>query len=373
MDDIRIYNYKDQDHDLLPDEFEERRDLDPKDPSDATPRLVEQVMELTDSPDGKATADAQEERKPEEPEKERKVSKRDKARRYRVALSKTERDGIWKYFEERLEKRLSQAPKPEVGRVYHVRMRAGGEIVGKLEKFVDGRISLRTRHGSLVLPIHRVSRRDTLALFPREAARQMAMRDVQKEVDRIIETKVDAAEKAAQNKAPAVKEGAAVAAQAHALFGAPGAEAPAPEDAPPEPEAVEDSSEPVFRTTRVGKPVYDVRPAPTPQDIRPALVAFGEWLKVQHRRVGGRIATRIYAKDSRGNAVLYLIMDPTFLSQDYDIRHRMAVGIQQFWAFRCQGMGVADLSAAHLVMVTAKGRIVGGSRPDDPADIWVAE
>jgi hypothetical protein len=116
-----------------------------------------------------------------------------------------------------------------------------------------------------------------------------------------------------------------------------------------------------------------VRPAPTPEGIRPALAAFGEWLKVQHRRVGGRIATRIYAKDSKGNAVLYLVMDPSFLAQDYDVRHRTAVGIQQFWAFRCQGMGVSDLSAAHLVMVNVQGRIVGGSRPEDPADIWVTE
>ncbi|MCK5806354.1 MAG: hypothetical protein KAI66_26215, partial [Lentisphaeria bacterium] len=105
----------------------------------------------------------------------------------------------------------------------------------------------------------------------------------------------------------------------------------------------------------------------------PALQAFGKWLEMQHRRVGGRIATRISARRQKGNAVLYLVMDPAFLEQDYDLRHRMAVGIQQIWAFRCQGMGLADLSSAHLVMVGTKERIVGGSRPDDASDIWVAE
>ena len=61
-------------------------------------------------------------------------------------------------------------------------------------------------------------------------------------------------------------------------------------------------------------------------------------------------------KEQSGNVVLYPVMDPTFLAQDYDLRHRMAVGIQQFWAFRCQGMGVADLNSAHLVLVSPEGR-----------------
>ena len=354
IDDIRIYGYKDRDHDLLPDDFEKRRDLDPDDPEDATPKLIAKVIELTDSTGGKA--------KDRVAPKEEAEDKKPKRRRYRVALDAAERQGLETYFAERLRKRLAQAPKPEMGRLYHVRLRAGGEIAGRLEKFADGRITLRTQHGTLVMPIHRVSRHDTLALFPREAARQMAMRDVQKQVNRLIETKIEAAEKAAAAAekpvpTPAMAEPAAV--------------APAAEDEPVE-EPVEEP--PVLRVaTRVGKPTYDVRPAPTPEEIKPALRAFAEWLKTQHRRVGGRIGTRLYAKEQSGNVVLYLVMDPTFLAQDYDLRHRMAVGIQQFWAFRCQGTGVADLSSAHLVLVSPKGRIVGGSRPDDPADVWVAE
>jgi len=347
IDDIRIYGYEDGDHDLLPDDFEKRRDLDPEDPADATPKLIAKVIELTDSTGGRSKDSVA-------PKKGAKA-KKPKRRRYRVALDASERQGLETYFEERLRKRLAQAPKPQMGRLYHVRLRAGGEIVGRLEKFADGRITLRTQHGTLVMPIHRVSRHDTVALFPREAARQMAMRDVQKQVNRLIETKIEAAEKA-------------VAA----------AEKPVPALAGPEPaaEPVEDPPEsaPVLRVaTRVGKPTYDVRPAPTPAEIKPALRAFAEWLKTQHRRVGGRIGTRLYAKEQSGNVVLYLVMDPTFLAQDYDLRHRMAVGIRQFWAFRCQGMGVADLSSAHLVMISPKGRVVGGSRPDDPADVWVAE
>ena len=154
VDDIRTYDYRDQDHDLLPDGFEEQRKLNPKDASDATPRLLEQVIELTAPAQGKG-----------ESRNDRKESKKPKRRRYRVALNAAERQGLESYFEERLSKRLAQAPRPEKGRVYHVRLRAGGEIVGRLERFAEGRITLRTQHGTLVMPIHRVSRQDTLRSF----------------------------------------------------------------------------------------------------------------------------------------------------------------------------------------------------------------
>jgi len=349
VDDIRVYDYRDQDHDLLPDAFEEQRKLNPKDANDATPRLIEQVIELTAPAQGKG-----------EPKDGQRKSRKAKRQRYRVVLNAAERQGLETYFEERLGKRLAQAPKPEKGRVYHVRLRAGGEIVGRLEKFAAGRITLRTQHGTLVMPIHRVSRQDTLSLFPREAARQMAMRDVQKRVNRLVESKIEAAEAVAEQPVvtPAVLPDAPV--------------VPAEDGV----ETAEETQEPppVLRVaTRVGRPKYDVRRAPTPAGIKPVLQAFAEWLKTQHRRVGGRVGIRLYAKEQNGNVVLYLVMAPTFLAQDYDLRHRMAVGIQQFWAFRCQGMGVADLNSAHLVMVSPEGRVVGGSRPDDPADVWVAE
>ena len=186
------------------------------------------------------------------------------------------------------------------------------------------------------------------------------MRDVQKQVNRLIETKVAVAEAAAEKPVVTV----AVAPDAPVV----------PAEDQVEPAEGTQASPPVLRlATRVDRPKYDVRRAPTPAGIKPVLRAFAEWLKTQHRRVGGRIGIRLYAKEQSGNVVLYLVMDPTFLAQDYDLRHRMAVGIQQFWAFRCQGMGVADLNSAHLVLVSPEGRVVGGSRPDDPADVWVAE
>ncbi|MCK5806355.1 MAG: hypothetical protein KAI66_26220, partial [Lentisphaeria bacterium] len=187
LDDIATLSYPDADLDLLPDEFEEQRKLNPKDPSDATPQLIAKVIELTNSTEDKPR---------DKKDTKTKESRKDKRRRYRVVLSTSEREGLQACFEDLLAKRLKQAPKPQIGRVYRVRMRAGGEMKGRLEKFASGRITLGTQHGKLVLPIHRVSRRDTLALFPREAARQMAMRDVQKRVDRLIEKKIRAAEKA---------------------------------------------------------------------------------------------------------------------------------------------------------------------------------
>ncbi|MCK5802119.1 MAG: hypothetical protein KAI66_04775, partial [Lentisphaeria bacterium] len=248
LDDIVMLSYPDADLDLLPDDLEDQWKLNPRDPSDATPQLIAKVIELTNS-----TKD----RPPHKKDTKTKESREDKRRRYRVVLTTSEREGLQACFEELLAKRLEQAPKPQIGRVYRVRMRAGGEIKGRLEKFAAGRITLGTQHGKLVLPIHRVSRRDTLALFPREAARQMAMRDVQKRVDRLIEKKVRDAGKVAA----AAKSVVAAATVTENHGGGPVADTDTDRDS-------------TIRRTRVDKPTYDTRTAPTPEEIKPALQEF---------------------------------------------------------------------------------------------------
>lgn len=351
IDDIRVYAYEDTDHDLLPDGFEKRRKLDPKDPADATVELVEEVIELTASVEGRAMDKVKDAAGPED--KGKSAPPKDQDVRRRVALSEAERDEMQQLFEARFAQRLAEIPPPEVGKTYQVRMRDGGEVSGVLAQFADGRIVLRTAHGSIALPIDRVNRRDSMALFPREAARQLALQDVQRRVDELIDAKVATAPQAAASVAPSAKPAATA-------VGEPAPEAPVA--------AVASVS-----STKVDRPKYDPRPAPTPESLKPAMTAFAEWLTAQHRRVGARIVDRLFAKEQAGNAVLYLVMDSAFLGQEYDIRHRTTVGIQQFWSFRCQGLGVADLASSHVVLLDGNGRLVGGSRPEDAADIWVSE
>lgn len=354
IDDIRVYSYPDADHDLLPDDFEKRRKLDAMDPADATARLIAEVMELTDPVEGRSSDTETATKKKDKEQEDDEASAPSESLHHRVVLSEAERTEMELFYEDRFAEHLATIPPPQVGKTYRVRMREGEEVVGELTEFAEGRITLRTTHGSITVPIHRVNRRDSAALFPQEAARQLALQDVQRHLDELVVAKVKAGSAVVGTAGPATPTTVAAVPVG-----------PVPAVMEPETAAVRDEA--------VEPPAYDPRPAPTPEALKPTMVAFAEWLKVQQHRAGARIADRLFAKDQSGNAVLYLGMAPAFLAQDYDIRHRTAVGIQQFWSFRCQAMGVADLASAHVVLLDGDGRVVGGSRPEDAADIWVNE
>ncbi|MDX9980974.1 MAG: hypothetical protein RBU25_13195, partial [Lentisphaeria bacterium] len=189
------------------------------------------------------------------------------------------------------------------------------------------------------LALDRVNMAETAELFPPEAARQLARRDVQQRVDELLAAKRAALDSQEEPATGGQEEDAAAA--------VPGEQA--------------------------GELAYDPMPAPTPERLKPTLQAFADWMALQQQRAGGRIVDRLYAKECEGCAVLYLVMDANFLAQDRDVRERTAVGIQQFWAFRCQGTGVVNLPHAHVVLLDSNGRIVGGSRPEAADKVWVAE
>jgi hypothetical protein len=239
------------------------------------------------------------------------------------------------FLQERIAHHLPNVPSPQVGNTYRVRMRDGALVTGELVKISETQIVLRLPRGNMALPVDRVNVQGTAELFPQEAARQLAVRDVQQRVDELLAAKRAALEN-------------------------------------PE-EKGEEEIPAAGPSARVEKPVYDPMPAPTPERLKPTLQAFAEWMTQQQQRMGGRIVDRLFAKESSGNAVLYLVMDENFQKQDHDTRKWTAVGIQQFWSFRCQSTGVAGLPQAHVVLLDGNGRIVGGSRPEDAADVWVAE
>jgi hypothetical protein len=241
------------------------------------------------------------------------------------------RSSLERHYDELYQRFLADLPKPRLGRTYELKTRRGERIRGKLEKLEPGLVTLRLKHGTMAYPVHILAREDVLRLFPEIAARSRALAAVQEG---------DATEKPAGRPLPAGTESLP-------------------------PSAPSGSAPP-------SQPCYDPTPGPTPEELKPTLLAFGDWLKTQHRRVGGRIADRIFARLQADSAVLYLRMDPMFLAQDYGTRYQIAESVQTFWGLRCESNSVAKVSHAHVVLLDQSGQIIGGSRPYAAAEIWLS-
>jgi hypothetical protein len=261
------------------------------------------------------------------------------------------------YFQQRYAEHLAQQPALEVGKTYRIRLRAGGTVSGRLESLTDDYVKLRTDYGSMAVRFSRMVPEDALLFLPKEAARRLALQDLKKETER----------RRAESRAAEENREEAPVSVASQLFGDPG-------PTPAQPSVVEVPVVDIPRAEDVvdadGPLVYDPKPGTTPDTLRPALKSFCDWLERQQRIVGGRIATRMYAKQQQREAVLYLVIDPLFAGQERDIRQRTAEGMQEFWGERCKAIGISS-ARAHLVLVDDRGHIVGGSRPNAPTDVWV--
>jgi len=120
--------------------------------------------------------------------------------------------------------------------------------------------------------------------------------------------------------------------------------------------------------------IFDVTPGRTPAALRRSRDEFGNWLKRQQKRLNGKFVIRIYAKGGEGRAVLYLVTVPGFSSIESSIRHQIVEVAWRFWRERCEENG--DISAAdkaHLVVLNAKLKVIGGSKRQDGSKLWVAE
>lgn len=250
-----------------------------------------------------------------------------------------EQSDLEKRYDEAYNRILASLPQPKEGDRFRLTLIRGDQVRGTIEKLEPGRVTMRLEHGTMTYPVHVISPPDVLKLFPTIAARYQALAELRGEDKPLPDPE------AVQPVGPAT------------------AALPPPPETATAPVPVEPT----------GPFQYDPTPGPTPEELKPTLAAFGEWLKNQHRRVGGRIADTIYARRQAGRAILYLRMDPLFLDQDYSIRYQTAEGMQIFWGLRCESNGVARANRAHVVLLDQSNRIVGGSRLDDPAVIWLRD
>ena len=95
---------------------------------------------------------------------------------------------------------------------------------------------------------------------------------------------------------------------------------------------------------------------------------------MQHRRVGGRIAEKIFAKEHGDDIVLYVISSRLFRRQDYDLRFTVAEAMWKLWSVKCLGHNVVvNPKKCHMVLIdkTKKNKIIGGSTVEDGSNIWI--
>lgn len=137
------------------------------------------------------------------------------------------------------------------------------------------------------------------------------------------------------------------------------------------------SEQSVDRPAQHGAPpppmaAYELPPEPTPASMRPTVLAVSEWLEMQHRRVGGKIADELSGNRQGHLAVLYLTVNPAFRQQDRRLQLQIAEGIWRYWAERATGADLAGrLGDAHLVLLNANGEIIGGSRFASASKQWI--
>jgi hypothetical protein len=278
-----------------------------------------------------------------------------------------EKTALEKEYDEIYARHIGRFTRPALGQKVEVKFWDGNTLEGKLIGLTSASATLEIQYGTITCPVQRVHPSMYPVLFPEQAARQVALQELSQRhappqpVAAAVAPTVAVAEPDGGRPPAPVGEPAGPVADpgdpGETVAGGPGE--PEPDPAP-------------ARVTAAAAIRYDPAPAKTPEPLRAAITAFGQWLNVQHRRVGGRIGQRIYAKQQGHAAVLYMVVDPSFTEQTYDIRYQIAEGIWQFWGLRCETAGnVRDPRDAHLVMIDDKGRILGGSTPDDGARIWV--
>lgn len=276
-------------------------------------------------------------------------------------------------FNELYRKYLARLKSPELGKEYTFRLTKGGSVSGVLEQLSPGAVVVRLEFGAMTYPIHRIHESSQALLFPQRAAKVAALNELSKA--RLAEERAAAQKRAAADasaKAAREREAAMAAATQNVA------------DQPPEPAArpttVTQTMPPKPARAEIPKDIprasgtitYDPSAGKTPDHLKPPITGFANWLQVQQRRMGGKIANKVYAKQpDRGRAVLYLQMHDNFLAQDYDWRFQISEGIWRIWALRCVDSGlIAGPNHGHVVLIDSNQRIIGGSTPEDGSNVW---
>jgi hypothetical protein len=238
-----------------------------------------------------------------------------------------------KLYDEFFAKYRKKFPNPKVGKEYTVYMKAG-VIEGKLKKFSDGKVVIQSPGVTMTCRIDMVSKRSYPELFPKRAAKILALRALKKRLAEEREASKEASPEAS--------------------------------------EASQGSSGNSSATRHRGKVVYDPSLEKTPKTLFGSLKSFGEWIKAQQRHVGGKLADKIYAKRSGRGVVVYVKTSSLFRKQDYDVRYSVAEAMWQVWGFKCADYGVVgNPEDAHVVLLDPNDKPVGGSKENDASSIWV--
>ena len=274
-----------------------------------------------------------------EPPQPIKVEKQPPKVTEKVEPEKIEKEGksnIKKLYDSLFSKYKKRFPDPKIGKKYDVYLKSG-KTRGKLKHFSDGRIVIQKPGVTVTYRLNIVSKKSYPKLFPKKAAKILAL----KELKKILEQKAADEEKREQREYAIAKSGAsATSIRSH--------------------------------SSATTKFAYDPEPQPTPGRLKKPLASFADWVKVQHRRMGGKIADTIYAKKQGRNIVLYMQTSKLYKKQSYDIRFSVTEGMWQIWGFKCIDYGVARTpNQVHLVLLDKKKRIIGGSTKDDASNIWV--
>jgi hypothetical protein len=219
---------------------------------------------------------------------------------------------------------------PEIGKEYTVYLKSG-KAKGTLKSFSDGKIVIQRSGATITYRMDQISKRSYPKLFPKKAAKILALKKMKK----------------------TLKENAAAE------------------------KAREEEDEYIASKTGVAKDTkfeFEVEAQPTPKRLKKPLVAFGEWVKVQQRRIGGKLGEKIYAKQQGRNVVLYMQTSKLFRKQSYDVRFSVAEGMWQIWGFKCIDYGAARApNQAYIVLLGKRNRIIGNSTINNTSDVWVTK
>lgn len=244
---------------------------------------------------------------------------------------------VKKIYDDLFDKYRKKFPDPTKGETYTVYLKSGKKLSGKLKDFSDGKVVIQRPGVTATYRLDICHQRSYPKLFPKKATKVMALKELKKILDEREAAK--AAELAKKNPPEVATKKISTSTV---------------EKIPPKPFA------------------YDPSPADTPGFLKKPLTAFGDWVMVQQRRIGGKIGEKIYAKKQPPNVVLYVKTSKLFRQQDYDVRFTVAEGMWQIWGFKCLDYGAANAtSQTHLVLLDNNNRIIGGSTKNDASNIWV--
>jgi hypothetical protein len=305
-----------------------------------------------------------EEPKKEEPKKEVVKKEEPKEVKEKQPTFKEKYDKLYKKFKKKLKK-------PIIGREYTVVLGskvASGKIVGILKKRTPGKIVIKSGKVTATYPINVVNKQSYPKLFPERAAQMLALNAIKKE----MKAKINAAKKKKEEEIIAKKEAikkASLASKSKAVA------SKAIDETLTSMEKHEDTSATVASVTTADNGAlkkYNPKPLPTPEHLKVPLKTFAEWLEMQRRKMHGKIAKKIYAKQYGDQVVVYLQATNLFKAQDYDFRYSVTNGMWQIWGFKCVDAGVVYTPEnAHIVILDSKNKIIGGSTIKDSSAIWV--